>query len=89
VEKLLETWAISADQPAAEPAVEARSKELFEFVVPTGLNERTVTMVNEFAKMFLSALVTARDLDLRAGGRANTTGVFNSVLDRRRQIWRD
>jgi hypothetical protein len=89
VEKLLETWAISTDQPAAEPAVEARSAELFEFVFPAGPTERSVTMVNEFAKMFLGAVVMARDLDRRGGGHASTTDVFNSALDRRRQIWRD
>jgi hypothetical protein len=89
VEKLLETWAISSEQPAAEPAVEARTTELFEFVFPAGLTERTVTMVNEFSKMFLGALVTARDLRRHAGGSAAATEVFDSVLDRRRQIWRD
>jgi hypothetical protein len=46
-------------------------------------------MVNEFSTMFLSGLVTPRDLGRRAGGSAHTTDVFNSVLDRRRQIWRD
>jgi hypothetical protein len=89
VEKVLEAWTISSEQPAAEPAVEARSSELFEFVFPAGVTERSVTMVNEFSKMFLSALVTARDLGRRAGGSAHATDVFNSVLDRRRQLWRD
>ena len=89
VEKLLETWTISSEQPAAAPAVADRSTELFEYVFPAGLPERSVTMVNEFSKMFVSALLTARDHVHRAGGRANTTDVFNSVLDRRRQIWRD
>ena len=89
VEKLLETWTISSEQPAAAPAVEARSSELFEYVFPAGLSERSVTMVNEFSKMFVGALITARDLGRRAGGNAPATDVFNSVLDRRRQIWRD
>jgi hypothetical protein len=90
VEKLLETWAISSERPAAAPAVEAMSSELFEFVFHgSGITELSVTMVNEFSKMFVSALVTARDRGRRAGGSASATDVFNSVLDRRRQLWRD
>jgi hypothetical protein len=89
VERVLEAWTISVEQPAAAPAVEARSTELFEFVFPAGLSERSVTMVNEFAKMFVGALVTARDTSRRAGGHAHAADVFNSALDRRRQIWRD
>ena len=90
VEKLLEAWTISTEQPAAAPAVEARGKELFEFVFPgSGATELSGIMVNEFSKMFVSALFTAHDLVLRTGGRASVTDVLNSVLDRRRQIWRD
>jgi hypothetical protein len=89
VEKVLETWTISSEQPAAAPAVEERTAELFEYVFPSGLTERSVTMVNEFSKMFVGALFTARDLGRRGGRSARATDVFNSVLDRRRQIWRD
>ena len=89
VEKLLETWTISSEQPGAAPAVQERSSELFEYVFPAGLTERQVTMVNEFSKMFVSAVVAARDLGRRAGSRASASDVFNSVLDRRRQVWRD
>jgi hypothetical protein len=89
VEKLLEAWTMSSEQPVAAPAVEARATELFEFVFPAGLTERSVTMVNEFSKMFVGALVMARDLNRGAGRRAHATDVFNSVLDRRRHMWRD
>ena len=90
VEKLLEAWTISSEQPVAAPAVEARGNELFEFVFPgSGATERSGIMANEFSKMFVSALLTAHDLVLRAGGSASVTDVMNSVLDRRRQIWRD
>jgi hypothetical protein len=89
VEKLLEAWTISSEQPVAAPAVEARATELFEFVFPTGLSERSVTMVNEFSKMFVGAVITARDASRQAGRRAHAADVFNSVLDRRRQMWRE
>jgi hypothetical protein len=88
VEKLLETWAISVEQPSTAPAVETMSSELFEFVFPGGVPERSVTMVNEFSKMFVSALATARDRGPHTRGNT-TSDVFNSVLNRRRQIWRD